>query len=147
MRIVKTSPSDQDATRISLPIKDLNPLPARSVADPGDRKVALPTMEGIHFERIQHVVSLEAQGNYTMLYFKDGRQLLVCKTLRDMEMLLACPGQFVRIHRSFTINLNQLQRYIRGKGGYVIMENGSNVNVSAGRKQAFLEAVEHYFCR
>lgn len=145
MRVIKTKSNEQDAQRIPLPLKEARTTGVSKTADPINRKVALPTMEGIHFERIQQITSLEAQGNYTMLFFTDGRQLLVCKTLQDIELMLNCPYQFVRIHRSFTINLNQLQRYIRGKGGYVIMENGSNVNVSAGRKQAFLEAVEFYF--
>lgn len=145
MRIIKTSLSEQDATRIPLTLKESDVRRHPIVAAPADRKVALPTMEGIHFERIQEITSLEAQGNYTMIYFTNGRQLLVCKTLQDIEALLDCPYQFVRIHRSFTINLNQLQRYVRGKGGYVIMENGSNVNVSVGKKQGFLEAVEFYF--
>lgn len=147
MRVIKTTTADQNAQRISLPLTESAVKHVAMTASPRQRKVALPTMEGIHFERIQEITSLEAQGNYTMLFFTDGRQLLVCKTLQDIEALLDSPYQFVRIHRSFTINLNQLQRYIRGKGGYVIMENGTNVNVSAGRKQAFLEAVERYFSR
>lgn len=110
-----------------------------------NRKVALPTMEGFSFERVHQIVSLEAQGNYTCLHFLDGRQILVCKTLRDMETLLANERQFVRIHRSHTINLNHLQKYIKGKGGYVVMEDGANLNVSSGKKQDFLTAMAAYF--
>lgn len=110
-----------------------------------DRKIALPTMEGLSFERVNQIVCLEAKGNYTCLHFLDGRQVLVCKTLRDMEEQLDDPIQFVRIHRSHTINLNHIQKYIKGKGGYVIMENGANINVSTGKKQAFLTALEVYF--
>ncbi len=145
MRVIKTNPQEQNATRISLPLIESEYRRSPAIAPIKDRKVALPTMDGIHFERIQHITSLEAQGNYTLLNFTDGRQLLVCKTLQDIEGLLNSAYQFVRIHRSFTINLNQLQRYVRGKGGYVIMENGTNVNVSVGKKQGFLEAVDFYF--
>lgn len=110
-----------------------------------DRKIALPTMEGIHFERIQNIISLEAKGNYTMLYFAGKRKLLVCKTLRDMEDQIRTGSQFVRIHRSYTINLNHLQKYVKGKGGYVVMENGAMINVSAGKKQDFMDALKVYF--
>lgn len=110
-----------------------------------NRKVALPTMEGFSFERVHLIVSLEAKGNYTCLHFLDGRQALVCKTLRDMEEQLADSRQFVRIHRSHTINLNHIQKYIKGKGGYVIMETGANINVSSGKKAAFLTAMDAYF--
>lgn len=110
-----------------------------------NRKIALPTMEGFSFERVHQIVNLEAKGNYTCLHFLDGREVLVCKTLRDMENQLADDRQFVRIHRSYTINLNHLQKYVKGKGGYVIMENGANINVSTGKKQLFLSALNGYF--
>jgi two-component system LytT family response regulator len=111
---------------------------------PISEKVALPTMEGIHFEEVKNIISLEAQGNYTMLLLDNKRKILVCKTLREMEELIRSEA-FVRIHRSYTINLNKLAKYIKGKGGYVVMDDGSHVNVSAGRKKEFMEALEFFF--
>ena len=113
-------------------------------AHPG-RKVALPTIEGFLFKKVEQIVLLEAEGNYTRLLFMDGAQILVCKTLRNTEEMLAGHPQFIRIHRSYTINLNHLEKYIRGKGGYVVMENGKNVSVSNSRKNHFMKALEYYF--
>ncbi|MEM9917575.1 MAG: LytTR family DNA-binding domain-containing protein [Bacteroidota bacterium] len=110
------------------------------------RKIALPTVEGIYFEKVGQLVSLEAKGNYTVLKFVGQRQLLVSKTLREIEEVLNDKDRFVRIHRSFIINLDYIFKYIRGKGGYVVMEDGSNVSVSVSRKQALMEALEEYFC-
>ncbi|MEM1320875.1 MAG: LytTR family DNA-binding domain-containing protein [Bacteroidota bacterium] len=144
MRAITTSIVDYNASRIP----QLAPTRAErspfSVAEEL-RKVALPTFEGINFEKIQDIISIEAQGNYAQLRFTDGRSLLVCKTLRDIETLLNCRHQFIRIHRSFTINLNCLKKYTRGKGGTVMMEDNSVINVSAGKKQGFLEALKLYF--
>ncbi|MCK6695198.1 MAG: hypothetical protein L6Q97_24245, partial [Thermoanaerobaculia bacterium] len=47
-------------------------------------KIVLPTMEGMCFEKVKHIAYLEASGNYTVLHFLDGRQILVCKTLREV---------------------------------------------------------------
>ncbi len=144
MRLIKTPKSIQDATLKPLLLPDYSSVHTNK-ADRAFRKIALPTMEGIHFEKIEGIVSLEAKGNYTNLHFITGKKLLVCRTLRDMEALLNCGNQFVRIHRSFTINLNLLRKYIKGKGGCVIMEDGSNISVSTGKKQDFLNALEVYF--
>ncbi len=111
---------------------------------PISEKVALPTMEGIHFEDVKNIIYLEAQGNYTMLLLVNKRKILVCKTLREMEELIRSEA-FVRIHRSHTINLNKLSKYVKGKGGYVVMDDGTSVNVSAGRKKEFMEAIEVFF--
>jgi len=144
MRALQTSTSANDAPRISVlvPKESINNVEKSGLLA---RKIALPTMEGIHFQKVQNIISLEAKGNYTMLYFIDGTKLLVCKTLRNLEEILNGGNQFVRIHRSFTINLNCIEKYIKGKGGYVVMENGTSISVSAGKKQHFLDTLEIYF--
>jgi len=114
-------------------------------ANTRDRKISLPTLEGINFERIKDIVSVEAQGNYANFSFCDGRHLLVCRTLRDIEEMIENKRQFIRVHRSFIINLDYLRKYIRGKGGAVVMENGANISVSVGKKQAFMDALQLYF--
>ncbi len=109
------------------------------------RKIALPTMDGYIFKRIEQIILLEAEGNYTKLQFADGSQILVCKTLRNTEALLEGAPQFIRVHRSYTINLDHLEKYIRGKGGYAVMENGHSVSVSSSRKPHFMKALGYYF--
>lgn len=113
-------------------------------AAPKAHKVILPTMEGLCFEKIKHIAFLEASGNYTVLHFIDGRHVLVCKTLREVEDLLPAAA-FVRIHRSHSIHLKHLKKYIRGKGGQVVLQNGVTLAVSAGQKAFFLDSLKQYF--
>ncbi len=107
-------------------------------------KVVLPTMEGMCFEKVKHIVYLEANGNYTTLHFLDKRQVLVCKTLREVELMLP-EEAFVRIHRSHTIHLRHIKKYVRGKGGHVVLQNGITLAVSAGQKEFFMETVRRFF--
>lgn len=107
-------------------------------------KIVLPTMEGLCFEKIKHIAYLEASGNYTVIHFMDGRQVLVCRTLCDVEAQLPTHS-FIRIHRSHTIHLRHLKKYLRGKGGHVLLQNGATLAVSAGQKDTFMEAVKTYF--
>ncbi|HMQ47377.1 MAG TPA: LytTR family DNA-binding domain-containing protein [Saprospiraceae bacterium] len=104
-------------------------------------KIALPSLEGFVFKRVDQIVYLEAQGNYTQLQFADKSALLVCKTLLEIEKLLEQSASFIRVHRSFVINPGYLDRYIKGKGGYVVMEGGKSIPVSDTRKAAFLDAI------
>lgn len=144
MKLVKTTSPGQAAR--SIPINFVvSPGVKKNKAQRGDRKIALPTMEGFHFEKVDEIVRLEAKGNYTCLHFVNRKKILVCKTLSEIEQGLNAGNQFVRIHRSFTINLNLLQKYIKGKGGHVVMEDQSRVCVSAGKKQGFFNALEKYF--
>ncbi|MEZ4924667.1 MAG: LytTR family DNA-binding domain-containing protein [Saprospiraceae bacterium] len=107
-------------------------------------KVVLPTMEGLCFEKVKHITYLEANGNYTAIHFKDKRQVLVCKTLREVEQMLPAKG-FSRIHRSHTINLRHIKKYVRGKGGHVMLQNGVTLTVSAGQKENFMDSLKSFF--
>ena len=101
-------------------------------------------MEGMCFEKVKHIAYLEANGNYTALHFTDKRQVLVCKTLREVEMMLP-ENAFTRIHRSHTIHLRHIKKYVRGKGGHVVLQNGVTLSVSAGQKEFFMESLRRFF--
>lgn len=108
------------------------------------KKIVLPTMEGLCFEKVRDIAYLEASGNYTLLHFIDKRQILVCRTLREVEQMLP-EKVFARIHRSHTIHLKHIKKYVRGKGGHVVLQNGVTLVVSAGQKDTFLNALRQYF--
>ena len=107
-------------------------------------KIMLPTMDGLCFEKVKHLAYLEACGNYTALHFTDGRQVLVCKTLGDVEQMLPADA-FVRIHRSHTIHLRHIKKYTRGKGGHVLLQNGVTLAVSSGQRETFLSTLRQFF--
>jgi two-component system LytT family response regulator len=109
-------------------------------------KIALPTLDGIYIESIDELLFLKAEGNYNALHFQGNRKLIVCKTLRDVEAQLdESEGYFFRVHRSFSVNLDRVRKYIRGKGGQVVLDNGATLDVSVSRKQAFCQALSRFF--
>ena len=104
----------------------------------GFEKIALPTSEGLRFVRVEDIIRCESDNNYTNFFLKNGEKILVTKTLKDYEETLS-DSNFIRIHQSHLINLNYVERYIKGEGGSVIMSDGSEVEVSRRRKEAFLD--------
>ncbi len=103
----------------------------------GDTQIALPTLDGFIFVTVHDIVDLEANGNYTTCSTTQGETHLICRTLKEFDDLLADHG-FFRIHHSHSINLRHLRRYIRGKGGYVIMSSGKELEVSVRRREEFI---------
>lgn len=101
------------------------------------QKVVLPLMDGFMVVKLQEIVYCEAQDNFTCFYLTDGQKPLICRKLKFYENTLSQHG-FCRVHRSFMINLEYVKRYIKGKGGTVIMENGKEIQVANARKQEFL---------
>ena len=102
-------------------------------------KLMLPTMDGFEVIRPEKILYCEADDNFTKFHLQDKRQLLICKTLKYFEGVLNS-GQFMRIHRSHLINLDCVVRYTKGKGGYVTLENGAELEVAPKKKADFLQA-------
>lgn len=99
--------------------------------------IALPSAEGLTFALINEIVHCMADGGYSRVFMSDKSEILISKTLGDVEELLA-EYSFFRIHHSSLINLKQVKKYIRGEGGEVIMSNGQSLPVARTRKNDFL---------
>jgi len=105
----------------------------------GFNKIAVPTAEGFELIPANEVVYFEADSNYTHIFLKDKNKIIACRTLKKIEEQIQDYNCFVRVHNSYMVNLNEVVRYIRGEGGYLIMSDNSSVNVSRSRKDALLK--------
>ncbi len=102
------------------------------------RKIGISSMTEVQFVPINEIVRLEADDNMTHFWIKDGRRITASKTLKHFDNLLT-PFNFFKVHQSHLINLNFIKSYIRNEGGYLIMEDGKNVEISRRRRPLFLE--------
>jgi len=105
-------------------------------------KIALPTLDGIIFVKIKEILRCESDNNYTNIFLRDAKKIIVSKTLKEYDEMLT-PFNFFRIHKSHLINLAFLARYKKGEGGYVEMEDGAELDVSRRRKEEFLNALQN----
>ena len=104
------------------------------------KKIALPTLEGFTFLQTDEIIHCNSDNNYTMFYLVSGKSMLVTIQLKEVEDMLS-ERNFCRIHKSHIINLNQIKKYVRGNGGYVVMNNGNMLSVSRVKKDEFLKMV------
>ena len=102
-------------------------------------KIAVPTAEGFELIPTNELVNFEASNNYTRIFLKNKTRITACRTLKDMEEQLNSFGNFIRVHHSYIVNLNEVSKYIRGEGGYLVMSDGSTVTVSKSRKEKLLK--------
>ena len=101
-------------------------------------KIALPSLAGFDMVEINNIIRCEAEGSYTRFYIKNKNSCLVSRNLKEYEDLLA-EYNFVRIHHAHLININHVINYHKGEGGYVIMSDHSQVEVSKRKKTDFLD--------
>jgi len=102
-----------------------------------NHRIALPTLEGLLFIRVSDIIYCESEGSYTRFFLKQPDKILTSKHLKEYEDLLS-GYNFFRIHKSYLVNLQEIQKYIRGEGGQLIMSNGAALAVSKQRKEEFM---------
>lgn len=103
-------------------------------------RIALPAQNSLEFVVIRDIKYLKASGSYTEFLLTDGSRIIVSKTLSKYEDLLGSHG-FHRVHDKYLINLNKVKSYVRGRGGYVLMDDGTEVSVSVRKKDEFLRMI------
>ena len=99
-------------------------------------------MEGLYMLFVENIISCSADSNYTMLHLKNRIKITASRTLKEIEEMLN-DYPFLRVHHSYLINLNEIEKYIKGDGGYLIMSDGSNIDVSRSRKDMLLKKLHH----
>jgi two-component system LytT family response regulator len=101
------------------------------------QKISIPTQEGLLFIDTENILRLEADSNYTHLFLTTGKKHTASKTLKEFESLLE-ESLFVRVHSAHLVNLSRIEKYIKGDGGYVVLNDGSSVPVSRSQKAELL---------
>ncbi len=101
---------------------------------PEKQQVILPTLEGFEVVKMEEIVRLKGNGNFTDLFLANGSKKMVCRFLKHFSEILPFP--FIRVHKSHIINIHFVKAY--NKGGYVTMNDDSEIEVSGTYKEEFL---------
>ncbi|MDB4539264.1 LytTR family DNA-binding domain-containing protein [Saprospiraceae bacterium] len=109
-----------------------------NLSNPSNKKIVFPVLEGLEFVKINDIIRCQSDSNYTHIHIVDKKPLLVSKTLKDIEAMLD-GSQFFRVHNSHLINVNFIQKYLKGKAGSVVLNDGTNIPISRSRKGGFLD--------
>ena len=100
-------------------------------------KITIPQLDGFEILNTSDILYCKADDNYTEIYLNNSKKKLVSKTLKYFEEALS-NSSFARVHKSYLVNVNEVVKYVKGKGGSVVLSNGKEVMVSASKKSAFL---------
>ncbi|MFG4000540.1 LytR/AlgR family response regulator transcription factor [Flavobacterium aquidurense] len=102
---------------------------------PEKQQVILPTLEGFEVVKMEEIVRLRGNGNFTDLYLNNGNKKMVCRFLKHFSEILPLP--FIRVHKSHIINMNCVKSY--NKGGIITLNDGAEIEVSSTYKEEFLK--------
>lgn len=108
-----------------------------------NEKIIIPSTDGLNVVKLNDIVRLEASDVYTLFYMINGQRFVASKPLNTYEKILE-DLPFSRVHSKHLINLMFVKRYVKGKGGSIILEDNTEVEVSVRKKADFLEKLKNY---
>ena len=103
-------------------------------------KIGISSTDGVHLVRLEEVVRLEGEDNYTHFFLKTGQKITASKTLKTYDDMLR-QNNFLRVHKKHIVNLNFIDRYERGDGGQLYMSDKSSIQVSRRKRSDLLEVL------
>jgi two-component system LytT family response regulator len=106
-------------------------------ADENYSKITLPTGNAYEIVNIKDIIRCEAEGSYTHFFLASGKKFLVSASLKHYEDLLPT-DDFIRVHHQHLINMHHVIRFLKVDGGYAVMSDNTQVEISRRKKDAFL---------
>lgn len=103
-------------------------------------RIAFPTENGFELLKTNSILYCEADSNYCKIVCLDGRNIVLSKTLKYIEELLPS-SLFQRIHKSYLVNLNYVNRFSKGNELLLELTNGETLPVSVRQKENFINAI------
>lgn len=117
-----------------------NVLETAVSAQQGNARIPMAADGKILFVKPEEILFCKSDGNYTEVHRTDGKTIVLSKNLKEVERTIKHPD-FIRIHNSYLVNISHITAYVRGDGGFVVMEDQTEIAVSRARKQELLQKI------
>ncbi len=105
-------------------------------------KIALPLAGKTLFIYPEDIIYCKSDGNYTTIFFKNGKKEILSKKIKDIETVFHHDA-FFRVHNSYLVNINYISEFIKSDGQYIVLENGESIPVSRTKKTTLLKLLSH----
>lgn len=131
-KVIQKRLSKDTAERFSILLHNISRL-----NNPATMKLCIHDSKGFTVVYLSEIIYCEADSSYTIFCLENGKKIISAKTLSDYESILDS-NYFIRIHRSYLININHVKEYKKGEGGFVVMSNKAEIEISRRKKDEFL---------
>lgn len=106
-------------------------------------RIVLNTADTIHVVDSNNIMHCESDDYYTRFFFTDKTSLLISKTLKEVEEMLA-GHNFIRVHKSHLVNISYIISFDKSTGGNLVLEDGSQIPVSRRKRDSLHDLLDQF---
>lgn len=107
-----------------------------------EKLLTIPILTGFEYVPLKEIEYLEADGSYTHIFLINGKQKTASKNLKFFENALENQRNFIRVHRSSVINIDNMRSFTKAARGTIIMKTGKEIDLARDRRQMFFGLLE-----
>ena len=122
------------------PISDFNAL-ITELKSTNNFRIAVPNKSGLSYYNTGEIVYIEADGSYSIMHLKENKSVMVTRKIKDFEETLSTKG-FIRVHKSFLVNIDCIIELHRNDSGYLLMSNKAKVPISPKDKEFIIQKIK-----
>ena len=100
-------------------------------------ELVIKTSFGYHALRLSDIEYAEARNKHVVFHLRDGRDIEALESFRSVEDRLAQNAVFFKCHRSYQVNLRNIDHFDRTE---IVMRSGASIPLSRSSKQGFQDA-------
>ena len=105
-------------------------------------KIAVPSGNSFILLKIEDILYIKGEGSYSEILLKDKTKHLVSRNLKNFEEILLKDKRFLRTHKSYLVNFDEVIAYNKSDGGWLDMTNGNSIPVSSEKSNLILERIQ-----
>ena len=118
------------------------PQESESEALPKDQEyISVKADYKVSLVKIADIVYIESEGEYVRMHLADGTAITTLFRLKNMETALPADS-FMRVHRSYIVNLKAIRSYIKGR---IYLSDTEYIPIGENYKEAFLNYIRQNF--
>lgn len=107
-----------------------------NLTTPTAPKIAIPIVGGIDYLLLNEIRFIEADGAYIRIHLTTSEIKVYSKNLKYIENALEGQTNFIRVHRTYIVNRDCVQRLLKGDNAFLGLNSGEQIPISRERKQS-----------
>lgn len=105
-------------------------------------KIAVPSGNSLILLKISDIIYIKGEGSYSEVFMNDKSKHMVSRNLKNFEEILLKDKRFIRTHKSYLVNFDEVNSYNKSDGGSLELKNGVSIPISNEKSNLILERIQ-----
>lgn len=115
---------------------------AENIQNESFEKIAVPSGSSLLLLKLSEIIYIKGEGSYSEIFMQDKTKHMVSRNLKNFEEILQKDKRFLRTHKSYIVNFDEVVSFNKSDGGWLDMKNGNSIPVSSEKSNLIMDRIQ-----